>query len=292
MMYFQKALEKDPRFALAYTGIADCFNLLGYYALLAPKKSFPKARAMAQKALELDDGLAEAHASLGWTLICYDWDWSGAEREFKRAIKLDPGYSMAHHSYAVYLAIMGHHDESIREARRAQELDPVSFIIASTLGMMFVWARQLDRGIQEIKKAVELEPTSYIPYWYLFFAYGLKKMPEECIAAAQKMLDVRKEIAPTMKAVLAHAHAYAGNHGEAEKIANEVIALSEKTYVAPSFIALIYALLNERDKAFEWLEKAYNERDRFLPHFKVAPYCDNLRLDPRFKELLKKMGLE
>jgi tetratricopeptide (TPR) repeat protein len=291
LMYFQKAIEKDPGFALAYMGIADCFNLFGYYAFMSPKESFPKAKAMALKALELDDGLAEAHASLGWTSICYDWDWPGAEREFKRAIKLDPGYSLAHAWYAVYLGIMGRHDESIRECRRAQELDPVYFNIAAILGAMLMWAREYDRAIQELKKAIELEPTSYIPYWYLALVYGIKGMYEESIAAAQKMLDLLGARAALMKIQLGWAYAFAGNRIEAEKIADEAVALSEKAYVSPALIGLLYTLLNESDKAFEWLEKAYNERDSFLPHFHAAPYFEKIREDPRAKELLKKMGL-
>jgi serine/threonine protein kinase/Tfp pilus assembly protein PilF len=291
LMYFQKAIEKDPGFALAYVGIADCFNLFGYYAFMSPKESFPKARAMALKALELDDGLAEAHASLGWTFVCYDWDWPAAESEFKQAIQLDPGYSLAHAWYAAYLGIMGRHDESIRECRRAQELDPVYFNIAAILGAMLLWARQYDRAIQELKKAIELEPTSYIPYWYLALAYGMKGMYEESIAAAQKMLDLPGGMRPSMKTMLGWAYAFAGNHVEAEKIADEAIALSEKAYVSPSLIGLIYTLLNERDKAIEWMEKAYNERDAFLPHFHAAPYCEKIRQDPRALELLKKMGL-
>ncbi len=293
LMYFQKALEKDSSFALAYAGIADCFNLFNYYDLLAPKESFPKARAMAQKALELDDGLAEAPASLGWTLTCYDWDWPGAEREFKRAIKLNPGNPSAHQWYAVYLGVMGRHDESIREARRGQELDPVSHAITFTLAGMFYYTRQYDRAIPEFKKAIELEPASYIPYMFLVYAYGMEKMYEESIAAAQKMLGLLGEKISSRKLVLGVAHAFAGNKDEAGKILKEGIALSEKTYVPPFFIALIYTLVNERDKAFEWLGKDYKERDHYLYQIKVAPYVvDSLRPDPRFKELLKKLGLE
>jgi tetratricopeptide (TPR) repeat protein len=292
LAYFQKALEKNPAFALAYTGIADCYNLFGYYNVLPPGESFPKARDMAQKALELDDGLAEAHASLGWTLTLYDWDWPGAEREFKRAINLNPGYSLAHNWYAVYLGVMGRHEESIREARRGQELDPISHAEASILGGMFLYARQYDRAIQEFKKAIELEPASYIPHWYLVIAYGMKGMPEESISAARKMLDLLGEQISSRKLVLGMAHAFAGNRDEARKIIDEGIALSEKTYVSPFSFAAVYAVLDEKDRAFEWLQKAYEERDHWLYGAKVTPHLDNLRPDPRFKELLKKMGLE
>jgi tetratricopeptide (TPR) repeat protein len=199
---------------------------------------------------------------------------------------------MARAWYAVYLGIMGRHDESIRECRRAQELDPVYFNITAILGVLLLWARQYDRGIQELKKAIELEPTSYIPYWYLVYAYGLKGMHEECIAAAQKMLDLPGGMRPSTKTVLGHAYAFAGNHVEAEKIADEAIVLSKKTYVSGYAIAAIYVSLNENDKALEWLEKAYEERDAFLPHFKPWAHFDKIRQDPRAKELLKKMGLE
>jgi len=153
-------------------------------------------------------------------------------------------------------------------------------------------ARQYDQAIQELKKGFELEPTSYILHWHLVYTYGMKEMYEQCLAAAQKALDLLGPAVPFWKTVLGHAHAFAGNLVEAEKIADEAIALSDKTYVGPCGIAIIYALLKERDKAFKWLEKAYVERDHFLCTVKEGPYFENLRPDPRFKELLKKMGLE
>jgi tetratricopeptide (TPR) repeat protein len=188
--------------------------------------------------------------------------------------------------------MVGRIDESVREAGRAQELDPVSVGITGTVGVMFHALRDYDRAIKEYTKAIELEPTSYLPYWYLVYAYGMKEMYEKSIAAAQKMLDLLGEKSSSQKTVLGQAYAMAGHQAEARKILEEIIALSEKIYVAPHDIALIYALLDENDKAIEWLQKFYKERGQCVSLLLLTPRLDSLRTDPRFTELLKKMGLK
>jgi len=289
--FFQKAIEKDPTYALAYTGVADYFNLLGYYDLLPPKEAFPKAKEAAEKALEMDETLAEVHLSLAWVKTFYDWDWKTAEISFKRATELNPGYETAHHWYAVYLGAVGRHDESIAEAKRALKLDPVSAIIGASLGGMYMWARQYDRSIEEYKKAIELDPSSYIPHFYLVYPYLMKGMYEEAIAEAQKAFELSGKV-PVMKTVLGQAHAFAGKQAEAEKLLSKVIEISEQSYIPPFGIASIYSGLEDKDKAFSWLEKAFEERDHWMYQFKVFPLLDSLRSDPRFIELLKKMGLD
>lgn len=292
MMCFQEAIEKDPGFALPYAGLANSYNIIGYFGPLSPREAFPQARDLALKALELDEGLAEAHTSLGLALVSYYWDWAGAERAFKRAIELNPGYPTARQFYGIFLMFVGRVDEAIEEIRKAQELDPVSVAITWVLGDALSFDLQFDRAILEYKRAMELEPGAYQPYLNVVVPYYLKGMYEEAIAAARKAIELSgQEISP-WKGVLASAHAGAGNHDEARKILDEVIALSEKGYVSPARIAYAYEALTERDKTFEWLYRAYEERDLWLLVIKAHPMYENLREDPRTKALLREMGLE
>jgi len=289
--YFQKAIEKDPTYALAYSGIADYFNLIGYYDLLPSKDAFPKARDAANKALELDETLAEAHTSLAWIKTFFEWDWSGAQRSYKRAIELNPSYATAHHWYAALLGTIGRHNESIAEAKRAQELDPASVAISCSLGGMFLFARRYDKSIEELQKAIELDPNFYIPHWYLTYPYAMKGLHDEAIAEAHKALKLSGG-SLRMKGVLSYAYAVSGKQAEAKNLIVEINKLSKQTYISPFGIALIYVALGEKDKAFELLETAYEQRDHWLYQLKVVAYLDSLRPDPRFKEMLRKMNLE
>ena len=289
--YFQKAIEKDPTYALAYSGIADYFNLIGYYDLLPSKDAFPKARDAANKALELDETLAEAHTSLAWIKTFFEWDWSGAQRSYKRAIELNPSYATAHHWYAALLGTIGRHNESIAEAKRAQELDPASVAISCSLGGMFLFARRYDKSIEELQKAIELDPNFYIPHWYLTYPYAMKGLHDEAIAEAHKALKLSGG-SLRMKGVLSYAYAVSGKQAEAKNLIVEINKLSKQTYISPFGMALIYVALGEKDKAFELLETAYEQRDHWLYQLKVVAYLDSLRPDPRFKEMLRKMNLE
>jgi len=289
--YFQKAIEKDPTYALAYSGIADYFNLIGYYDLLPSKDAFPKARDAANKALELDETLAEAHTSLAWIKTFFEWDWSGAQRSYKRAIELNPSYATAHHWYAALLGTIGRHNESIAEAKRAQELDPASVAISCSLGGIFLFARRYDKSIEELQKAIELDPNFYIPHWYLTYPYAMKGLHDEAIAEAHKALKLSGG-SLRMKGVLSYAYAVSGKQAEAKNLIVEINKLSKQTYISPFGIALIYVALGEKDKAFELLETAYEQRDHWLYQLKVVAYLDSLRPDPRFKEMLRKMNLE
>ncbi len=290
--YFQEAIEKDPTYALAYTGIADYYNLLGYYDYLPPKEAFPKAKAAAEKALEMDETLAEAHNSLAMVKENYDWDWKGAEREYRRAIELNPNYATAHQWYAGYLGAMGRHDESIAENKQAQELDPLSPIIGADLGTNFISARQYDQAIKEFQKVLEMDPDYIVAHLFLGMAYAGKEMYDEAIAALQKAQSLSGDDDSLMNVFLGVIYSLSGKKDEAKKVLNKVIELSKHSYVSPWGISLIYVGLGQKDQAFEWLEKAYDERDHWMSSLKVLPIFDSIRSDPRFIALLKKMNLE
>ena len=292
MMRFREAIEKDPGFALAYAGLANSYNIIGILGPLSPREAYHQARDLALKALELDEDLAEAHTALGTALGSHYWDWAGAERAFKQAIELNPGSSNTRHFYGLFLIFVGRFDEAIQELRKAQELDPVTAPITWNLGVAFTFARQYDRGIQECKKAMELDPAAYQPYLHVALPYSMKGMHEEAIAAAQKVLELLGEESSPWKILLALAHAEAGNQDEARRILAEVIALSEKRHVSPAYIAGVYVGLNERDKAFEWLYRAYEEHDPWFIAIAHRPSLDNFREDPRAKALFRGIGLE
>ncbi|MDH5386609.1 MAG: tetratricopeptide repeat protein, partial [Candidatus Aminicenantes bacterium] len=289
--YFQKAIEKDQTFAPAYTGIADYFNLIGYYDFLPPKDAFPKAKDAAEKALELDETLAEAHTSLAFMKTYYEWDWEGAEKSYIRAIELNPSYATAHIFYAELLATIGRHNESIAEVKRAQELDPASTAIRRALGGAFLFARRYDKAIEEYQNAIEMDPSSFVPHFYLTFPYAMKGLHDEAIAEARKAMKLSGR-SPAMMCVLSYAYAISGKQAEAKKLLIEINALSKKIYISPAIIGLIYVGFGEKDEAFEWLEAAYQQRDHWLYQLKVAPWLDSLRQDSRFKEMLRKMNLE
>jgi serine/threonine protein kinase/Tfp pilus assembly protein PilF len=288
---FQKAIKKDPSYALAYTGIADYFNLIGYYDLVPPREAFPRAKKAAEKAIDLDETLAEAHTSLAFIQMCYEWDWTGTKSSFKRAIELNPSYVNAHNWYSAWLGAMGRNDESIATAKRALELDPTSLVVRCTLGSMFMFARRYDEEIEELHRAIELDPTSYIPHWYIVYPYAFKGLYDEAITHAQEALRL-SGMSSRMKGVLGHAYAFSGKKTEAKKLLNELEKLSKTKYLSPFGLALVYIELDEKDKALDLLDKAYEEHDHWLYHIKVAGYLDKLRSEPKFKALLKKMRLE
>ncbi len=290
--YFQQAIDRDPTYALAYVGIADCYSLLGWYDYLPPQEAFPRARAAAKKALEMDDTLAEANASRGWISANYEWDWPEAESKYRRAIELNPSYATAHQWYAEYLSYMGRHAESIAEAKRAQELDPLSIIINNDLGQVLYYARQYDQAIEQLQKTLELDPNFIVSHFFLAFLYAQNAMSDNAIAEVQKAMDLSAGNDSLILAQLGTIYSYAGRRDEAKKVLDELHQLSKQRYVSRFYMALIYMGLDQKDKAFECLEKAYKKRDHWLETLKVHPWLDGLRSDPRFTELLKKMGLE
>jgi eukaryotic-like serine/threonine-protein kinase len=291
--YFQQAIEQDPSYALAYAGLADSYNLLGLYVYhgLPPREAYPRAKAAAVQALKIDDTLAEPHASLAWARFRFDWDWPGAEREFKRAIELNARYPTAHHWYAYYLASMGRLDQTRAAIQRAQELDPLSLIINATVGQEFYYAREYDLAIERLLKTLEIDSNFAHAHRLLGEAYRKKGMFEEAIAEIQKAVTLSAGSGVYYLAQLGNAYALSGKRGEALRILDELRKLSQHKYVSPTDFAIVYIGLGEKDQAFAWLERAYEERSGFLTELMVEPMFDSLRSDPRFQELLHRMKL-
>jgi len=291
--HFKKAIDEDPGYALAYAGLADAYVILGSFGIgaLPPAEAYPKAREAAMKALEIDDLLAEAHASLGFTLALYFWDWSAAEREFKRAIKLEPDYANAHHWYGfVYLVAMGRLDEAIAEVRRAHELDPLSLTISTNLGLLLYLERRSDQAINQFQKTLQLDQDFVYARWELALAYEQKEMFTEAIAEFQKAIKLSGRSALTT-ALLGHAYAVSGDTSKALKVLDELRELSKRRYVSPYRVAAIYAGLQEKNRAFEWLERAHRQRDPGLASLRKDPLLENLQGDPRWNGFVRTMGL-
>jgi tetratricopeptide (TPR) repeat protein len=288
--HFNQAIEQDPGYALAYAGLADCYVVPANP--LPPRERMPRARAAAMRALELDETLGEAHTTLARVLTLYDWDWAGAEREFKRAIELNPRYAVAHQWYGGYLVAMGRHDESLAERRLALELDPLSVIINFELGQAFYHARDYDRAIEQGHKTLELDPDFPPVYAYLPAAYEQKGMYTEAVAGYQKGRTLRGGTEWSLAlAGLGHLYATSGRKGEARAALDELQRQSRQEYVPADSMALICTGLGEKDQAFAWLERAYEERSFRLAWLKVEPRWDRLRSDPRFTQLLQRVGL-
>jgi len=288
--YFQQAIEKDPGYPLAYAGLADSYDILGFYGFAAPRDAFPKAKAAALKALEIDEALPEAHAALAYANFYYDWDWLGAEREFKRSIELNPAYATARMNYSVYLTVMGCHQEGLAEAEKAWELDPLSLIINANIALVLYLARQYDQVIEQCRKTLEMDPNFVVAHLWLGQTYLQKGVFHEAIKEFQTAIEL-SEGSPFYVAMLGHAYAVAGDVLEAQKLLDQLKKLSVGAYVSSYSIAEVYVGLGDRDKAFEWLQKAYEERSRALVFLRVDPRLDPLRSDPRFQDLLRRVGL-
>jgi serine/threonine-protein kinase len=291
--YFQQAIDKDPTYALAYTGIADCYSLETLHidvGSLSPSEAGPKAKAAAMKALQMDDSLAEAHTSLAFIKLNFDWDWPGAEAEFKRAIQLNPNVGNGHHWYSHYLMAMGRTQESLAESKRALELDPLGVILNVHLGWHYNNAHQYDLAIEQITKALELDPNFGLAYWYLGLAYEQEGRYAEAENSLRKANDLLKDNS-ALAADLGHLYALSGRRDQALKVIEELKGVSNRKYVSSFNIALIYVGLNDVDQAFQWLEKAYRERSDLLVYLKVDARVDKIRSDARFKDLLKRLDL-
>ena len=290
--YFEQAIAKDPDNALAYSGLADSYNVISSYNVLAPKDAFPKAKEAATKAIQLDDSLAEAHTSLAVVKAAYEWDWPGAERESKRAIELNPGYANAHYWYAFsVLTRQGRFEEAIAEMNRALELDPFSLIINTNLGWIFYYAHRYDDALEQCRKVLDLDSTFASAHVRMVQAYEQKGMFDDAIAETEKLIPLRREERPEDIDALRRAYRMSGAKGYWRLRLGSVQEQSKHHYVSPSFVASIYASMGEKEQAFSWLEHAYAERDNWLTFLKVDPRFDTLRLDPRFRDLLRRIGL-
>ncbi|HAF15835.1 MAG TPA: hypothetical protein DCK99_19505 [Blastocatellia bacterium] len=279
--YFEQAIQIDPNYALAYAGIAHSYTALRARGYVPPLEGAQKMKEAVTKALEMDDNLAEAHTAMG-TYKITEFDWPGAEREFKRAIELDPNYPTAHLWYGFFLEGMGRQDENIAERKRALELDPLNFEINASLGSAYFHAGQYDKAIEQESKALELNPNFQAAHQYVGQIYLTKGMYVEAISEFQKAWN---------KGSLGHAYGVSGRRAEAQKTLAELIETSKHRYISPLDIARIYAGLDEKDQAFQWLEKAYQERVTYLMLLKVDEDFSSLHSDPRFQNLLQRVGL-
>jgi TolB-like protein/DNA-binding winged helix-turn-helix (wHTH) protein/Flp pilus assembly protein TadD len=290
LAYFNQAIEEDPKYAQAYSGLADTYALLGdwQYAVMTAKQALPKAKAAAIKALELDSTQGEAHNSLAFVLDGFDWDLDSGGKEFRRAIELNPGYATAHHWYAWHLGLLGRYDEAIAEMRKAEDLDPLSLIINADLAELLVLAHSYDESIRQSRKAIEMDANFALAHNQLAQAYLGKRMYNEAVAELQKAVQLSGG-SPTCVANLARAFAVSGRRSEAVKLLRELKERSGPGHSNTSEIAMVYASLGDIDQAMNWLEKGYE--DRFNPGVLLRPGFDPLRSDSRFQNLLHRVGL-
>jgi len=268
--------------------VADCYDLLCEYSDLSPKESYPKAKAAAIKALELDDTLGEAHTSLAYSLINYDWDWRSAEREYQRAIQLNPNYATAHQWYAECLSMLGRHVEAIAEIKRAQQLDPLSLIINQGVGGKYLYARRYDEAMAQFHRTLELYPHFPPTHQRLAWCYAQKRMYDEAIAEMQRAVELSGN-STQMIAALGYTYAVAGRRDTAQGIIAELERRSKESYVDDYFIATIFAALGEKDGAFALLNKACAERSYWMPWLNIDFQLDNLRSDSRFDALVQRV---
>jgi TolB-like protein/Tfp pilus assembly protein PilF len=292
--YFQQAIDKDPGYALAYAGLADSYSALGGgWQYFSPSDSLPKAKTAAVKALELDDTLAEAHTALAYAAH-FDWDSQTAEREFKRALELNPNSAVSHIRYAEYLKTRMRFNESMSEAKRAQELDPLSPDIVSQLGFIYLFAQRYDESIVQVQKALDLNPNIPGIRAGLAYAYAAKHMYPKALAEYDKIADQDKAVAPENQFIagtLGWVYALSGRRADALKVVREFKDLSSHAYVDFYEVAGIYAGLGDNDEAFRWLEKGYEERSATMVFLAIDPFWYGMRSDPRFADLLRRVGV-
>ncbi len=285
----EQAIEKDPTYALAYAGLADSYVLLSDYGALPSKEGFPKAKAAALKALQIDNTLAEAYPSLGWVRYFYDWDFPGAETDFKRAIELNSNYATAHHWYGWYLAVMGRFDEGFAELKKAQELDPLSLVISTNLGKVLSFAHRYDEAIQQYRRTLEMDPNFFKAHVDLGIAYEQKGMHAEAVAEWLKARTLSGE-SEARVAKLKEAYRESGMRGYWQQELDLAKEQLTHGYVPPKYVAGIYVHLGNKNAALEWLERGFKEQDGSLVYLKAAPEFDPLRSDPRFQDLLRRMN--
>jgi Flp pilus assembly protein TadD len=288
--YFTRATERDPAYAQAYSGLADTYALLGdwEYGVLTPREAFPRAKAAAIKALQLDNMLGDAHTSLAFSLDGFEWDFKSADNEFRRGIELNPGYATAHHWYAWHLSLSGRNDDAIAEMKRAQNLDPLSLIINADLAELLLIAHFTDESIQQSRKTIELDPNFPLAHNQLGLAYLQRQRYDEATAELRKAVQLSGGSA-TCTANLARAFAVSGRRNQAVQLLDTLKKRSSDTQSSASEIAVVYAALGDVDQAMAWLERGYGER--FNPGVLLRPGFDALRGDRRFRDLERRVGL-
>ncbi|MGO8786023.1 MAG: winged helix-turn-helix domain-containing protein [Terriglobia bacterium] len=289
--YFERASRLDPAYALAFAGSADCNCLLACYSVVPPLEAWPKAKSAAVRALEIDNRLAEAHATLGLGRFGYEWDWSGSERECLQALALNPNCAIAHDYYADYLTAMGRHDEAIAAAKRAQELDPLSLIINCDVGANLYRARHYQEAVKQLENTITMGPNFALARWWLGCAYEAQAMYQPALAQFEKAFR-QFDDGPPMLASIGHAYAVSGDRERACKVVEQLLEISRDCYVSPFDMALPYIGLGDKGEAFDWLDKACVDRSWQLAFLKAEPRLDLLRSDSGFTSLLQRIGLE
>ncbi len=289
--YFQQAIKLDPNFALAYAAIAESYNSLGKNADLPPKELIPQAKASARRALEIDPTLAEAHGALADSLALYDWNWAESEREYGKALQLDPNVSYIHLTRGVsYFVPLGKREEAVAELKKAVELEPLSLINNAIFGLSYLYAGQTEKALEQGKKTYDLEPDFRFGRQYLGYAYITIGRYDDAIAVAEKALKLSPQSQEDL-VVVGTAYAKSGRKLEAQQYLDKFKELAKTRYVRTVYTASIYAALGDKDKAFGELEKSFEDKDCFLPRIKLDPFMDPLRNDARFKDLMIRMGL-
>jgi TolB-like protein/DNA-binding winged helix-turn-helix (wHTH) protein/Tfp pilus assembly protein PilF len=289
--YFEKATRRDPQYALAFAGLADCYGIIGatIYGTLPAAEASPKAKTAAIRALEIDPSLAEAETSLATAKFNYDWDWAGAEAGFKKAMEMDPTYATAYQRYSLYLIALGKFDQSFDAIKKARDLDPLSISINASFGWRLYLAREYDRSIAQLRDTLEMDPNYEWAHLTLGQAYAQKAEYNQAIEDLGRAVELSNSSPLTLSA-LAHAYALSGNHAEALKMLAQLHSLSKKQYVSPFYIAVVYLGLGKNELAMDWLEKAYTDRSNGLVFLKVEPELDPLRSNPRFLALQAKLN--
>ncbi len=288
--YFQQAIDKDPAYGLAYAGLAESYALFNFYEVLPPSESCPKAKAAAMKAIEIDENLAEAHNALGWINMSCDWDWPGSDREFKRALEINPNYGQARTQYGNYFEAMGQLDEAIAQRRRAAELEPLTLIIGAVLGRALYEARHYDQAIEQLRRTLELDPSFVQAHLFLGWVYEQKGMPTEAIAELRQTVSLSGGT-PLYVSALGHAYAISGQRSLAEESLARLAVQTKRRYVDPYNIAAVYNGLKEKDQVWKYLEMAYQERSYWILYMRVDPRFDAIRADPRYQDILRRMHL-
>ncbi|NIN73122.1 MAG: tetratricopeptide repeat protein [Gemmatimonadetes bacterium] len=290
LAYFQQALELDPDYARAHAGVADCYNLLGFYAYLRPEEAFPAAKAAALRALEIDERLDEAHASLGFVKLFYEWDAHGAAAEHRRALELNPNSPQAHHWYASTLATLGRFDDAIDHAQRAVEIDPLSVYESVALGWQLIGARRYAEARERLPRAIELNPDFALAHWLLGEAYAYDSRVPESLSHFQRAVELSGRN-PWAVSGLGWAYARHGDETRAREILAELLERSNREYVSPYMLAEVHLGLGENDQALDFLEQAFQERNPNLMSLHYYPFWDDLRSEPRFVALIETVGL-
>jgi DNA-binding winged helix-turn-helix (wHTH) protein len=290
--HFQRAIEIDSNYAMAYSGLADAYALMGDYSLLPPNESFPKARAAAVKALAIDDMLADAHASLAFVKLEYDWDCAGAEVGFKRAIEINPSYATAYQWYAYYLTAVGSFDRGIDAIRMAHQLDPLSLVISTDVGEIYYLARRYDEAVAHLSRALEMDRNFVRAHETLGLVYVQKGMYAAAIKEFQEAATLSRGMTESQAGYLGHAYGLSGDRKKAQKLLADMKRLSKKSHVSSYYILLIYVGIGETERAVEWLQCAYDERPGWLVYMNVEPMFDTLRSNPRFAQLSSRIGIQ